>query len=492
MASEIQNKIKNLRDIQAKLNALRSPGFTDVPLGSGGIKGFIKRFARKNVMWLLAPYEAQMNARIDMERYLIDEIGNILTSLEKEQAACSEKVGEASLRLTRDEFDEQKYREAQDETMRETVREVMKQKWERIDEKIPAAESAEDVLTCKICGARHKRKDYRTMTAVCQFGGGILERYVCPDCGVVFGPSKFEVLSDEQKGADYALHYSGYDEGDSLEKETEAFFMLEPDKEKVYLDYGCGRWSGTVKTLREQGYNVYGYEPYASETGNPYIITGKDEISDMKFDGIFSNDLIEHLFDPVEDFKFMRTLLRDADSKMSHSTSCYAYKHETTRFHTHFFLGDSVNVLCKRSGFKLLDKRDELEERDFICCVFGIEGEFKKQYGSDGAELLSKLFFKGERLTGKSSCRLESGDVMYGPYITCSPMKYRLNIRAVTMESLGVKITSMKGAKLLWEGRIGYGDNIVEFICDEKEYDTEIIITNDSIKPAEITGILLF
>lgn len=491
MSKEIQDKIRNLRDIQSKLNALRTPGFTDVPLGAGGIKGLIKRVVRKNVLWMLAPYEEQLNARIGMERYLIDEIGNILTALEREQSACTAKLDETALKLVRDEFDEVKYREDESGVMRAAMRELMKQKWERIDEKRAESESADDVLTCRICGSQHKRSEYRTMTAECQFGGGELERYVCPDCGAVFGPSKFAALTDDEKGADYALHYRAYDEGDSQEKEVEAFYMLNPNKDGVYLDYGCGRWSGAVSLLREQGYNVYGYEPYASETGNPYIITDKQEVCRMKFDGIFSNDLAEHLFDPVEDFRFMRSLLRDENSKMSHSTSCYEYKHEDTRFHMNFFLGNSVSVLCEKSGFKLLERRDELEERDFICCVFGIDGDFKKQYGDEGLNLLPKLFYKDERLTGKQEQKLESGDVLYGPYITCAPMKYRLNIRAVTMETVGVKITSMKGAKTLAEARISYGDNIVEFSCSEVEYDTEIIITNDSLNKAEITGVFL-
>ncbi len=493
MSSEIKAKISNLRDIQGKLNELRTPGFTDVPLGAGGIKGFIKRFVRKNVMWLMAPYEQQMNSRISMERYLIDETANILTELERVLSDTQALAEDTALKQTHDRFDEKYYRKSADEALGATERELMKIKWQRLDKKAEDTESPDDMLTCMICGSSHRRGDYETMTSECRFNGGKLVRYVCPDCGVVFGPSKFSALTDEEKGEDYNLHYLGYDEGNGLEKELGAFFMLEPDKEKLYLDYGCGHWSGTIKTLREQGYKVYGYEPYAAEAGNPYILTSREDVSKMRFDGIFSNDLIEHLYDPVADFKFMRTLLRDADSKMSHSTSCYVYKYEITRFHMNFFLGRSIDVLCERSGFKVLEKCDELEEKDFICYTYGIADAdgFKKQYGDEGVEILDKLFFKGERLTGKKSCALEYSDVMFGPYMTCMPMKYRFSIRAVTMDGLNIKITSMKGAKTLYEGRLLYGENIIDMECSETEYETEIIIENDSDRPAEITSIML-
>ena len=49
----------------------------------------------------------------------------------------------------------------------------------------------------------------------------------------------------------------------------------------------------------------------------------------------------------------------------------------------------------------------------------------------------------------------------------------------------------MKGLHTLYEGRLKYGDNLVEFECDKTNHDVEFIITNDSDKPATITGIEL-
>ena len=67
------------------------------------------------------------------------------------------------------------------------------------------------------------------------FNGGKIIRYVCPDCGVIFGPTKF--VNQGQKGIDedYWVHYLGFNEGDSFYKEERAFYMLKPEKDKVYL-----------------------------------------------------------------------------------------------------------------------------------------------------------------------------------------------------------------------------------------------------------------
>nr|WP_293682859.1 hypothetical protein [uncultured Phenylobacterium sp.] len=55
--------------------------------------------------------------------------------------------------------------------------------------------------------------------------------------------------------------------------------------------------------LRERGYDVWGYEPHAAEA-RPHIVTRREEIG-AKFDGIFSNNVIEHLLDPAAAFTDM-------------------------------------------------------------------------------------------------------------------------------------------------------------------------------------------
>ena len=131
----------------------------------------------------------------------------------------------------------------------------------------------------------------------CIFNGGKLIRYKCPTCGVIFGPEKMFALTEEQFSEDYALHYSVYKEGDSTQQELELFYKLDPTKSGIYLNWGVGAWSTTIDTLRREGYQVYGYDPYAP-VDSEYVIKDKQVLQQMKFDGIFSHDLLEHLRDP--------------------------------------------------------------------------------------------------------------------------------------------------------------------------------------------------
>ncbi|MFI3237866.1 MAG: class I SAM-dependent methyltransferase [Lachnospiraceae bacterium] len=248
------------------------------------------------------------------------------------------------------------------------IKDLMNVKWETRDY-IRKNLDMKDTITCTLCGYENSSTDFEEKVTECIFGGGTLVRHVCPKCGVIFGDEKFTKMTQKEIDNDYRLHYQGFSEGDSTEKELKAFYALKPNKEKKYLNYGCGVWSNSIEILRKEGYDVYGYEPYAENTTNPFIISDVYG-QELKFDGIFSNDLLEHCIDPIKDLIQMKQLLKDEYSCMSHSTSCYAYKYEYTRFHTHFFVGDSVEVLAGKAGLKIKNFIDELEEKDFMCCVF--------------------------------------------------------------------------------------------------------------------------
>lgn len=251
------------------------------------------------------------------------------------------------------------------------ARESARTKW-RFTDYIEAQNTNWDneQITCRLCSYSAQRGTFERKITECIFGGGKLERYVCPKCGAIFGPTKFTDKSQEELDDDYTVNYAGYHEGNVTYKEIRAFEMLNPEKEKVYLNYGCGRWSDTILQLRDEGYLIYGYEPYAWDLNNPYIITNKEQLSHMRFDGIFSNDLLEHLEDPVEELKFMKILLRTPESKMSHCTGCYDYHFEFTRFHSFFFTGDSLQLICQKAGLKIIDFVNQFEEFEFICYVF--------------------------------------------------------------------------------------------------------------------------
>lgn len=242
-------------------------------------------------------------------------------------------------------------------------------RWQVVDALDPLLFPHKIVAKCPICGHSAAKGTYETKVSECIFGGGRLERYVCPECGAIFGPLKMMALSDTQLAEEYKQSYSVYSESDCTMLEKMAFEALHPEKGKKYLNYGAGAWNRTTKDLRAEGYDVYDFEPYAPAESNPWVIRSIDELRKQKFDGIFSNDLIEHLRNPVEDLKAMKKLLKPG-AGMVHCSGCYEYAFEYTRFHLFFLTGGSLERLCEETGLV-----GELSDRLFDysparICVF--------------------------------------------------------------------------------------------------------------------------
>ena len=222
-------------------------------------------------------------------------------------------------------------------------------------------------IKCIVCEYEGRRADFHTATDMCIFGGGKLERYVCPSCDCVFGPIKYLDLNDELVSTDYQLLYSRYSEADSTTNETRTFRSLGPNKDGIFLDWGCGgTWSKTVTTLRDQGFDVWGYEPSIEMTSG-HIVKDKAEISTL-FDGIFSNNVIEHFREPLSQFREFYGMLKPG-AKMAHSSPCYEYRYPFTRFHSLFLLGNSPHVLADRTGFRVTDVIKDSED-EYINYVF--------------------------------------------------------------------------------------------------------------------------
>ena len=230
----------------------------------------------------------------------------------------------------------------------ELIKKVIREKWKLVDE-YERKTYKNHKLICPICKDEFETDQVNRLVSECIFGGGRLIRYVCPKCGVTFGPEKMLNLSDESFSDDYRMHYTVYDEGDSTQREIRAFRQLDPNKDGVYLDWGAGAWSNVISSLREEGYQVYGYDPYAP-INSEYMISSEEKLRTMKFDGIFSHDLLEHLKDPVGTFKCFAEVLKP-EGKMIHATACYDYVYEYTRFHLFFYTGVSVEEICKQTGF---------------------------------------------------------------------------------------------------------------------------------------------
>jgi SAM-dependent methyltransferase len=209
---------------------------------------------------------------------------------------------------------------------------------------------------CLACDASGPDAMFPKRVDQCVFGGGRLERLECPSCGCVFGPMKYLETPGPVVDADYRLLYTTYTEGDSTEAELRAFHALQPRRDGLYLNWGSGAWSASVERLRAEGYDVWGYEPHA-QIDSPYVVKSRGEVS-ARFDGVFSNNVIEHLFDPAAQFRDFATILKPG-GRMAHASPCYAYEFAFTRFHVFFPLGDSPARLAERTGFRLVGAEDD-------------------------------------------------------------------------------------------------------------------------------------
>ena len=230
----------------------------------------------------------------------------------------------------------------------DAVKEALRTKWALVDRlfKEPAA------VACPVCGKTFDSANAEKCESDCIWGGGRLVRYVCPECGLTFGPMKMFELTEQEFSDDYKTHYSVYSEGDCTEQEKRVFRKLDPKPGAKYLNWGCGAWSRTIEELRAEGFDVYGYEPYA-KTDAQHVFTSLDAMKGMKFDGIFSHDLLEHVRDPLAFFRENAGLL-SPDGVMVHSTACFERVYEYTRFHLFFYTGGSLEEICRRTGLQVL------------------------------------------------------------------------------------------------------------------------------------------
>ena len=316
-----------------------------------------KRAIRKSTRFLLKPYAEKM--------YLFQR--NTMQILELQLKAIDFLYTKQALHLP-------KLKTIQD-VHNQHISELMKRRWEIYDS-LEAQRFGDTVFACHVCSFELNTTKNDVIESKCVFYGGKLTRYKCTNCGAIVGPLKMMALSQEEFALDYDELYTVYAEGDTTEAEKYVFYQFEPEKDKTYLNYGCGAWSRSIQELREEGYNVYGYEPYANvrECDAPYIFTSREELAKMRFDGIMTSNVIEHLREPVKELEFMKSLLKDPSSIMIHATACYEYLYEFSRFHVTFFIDDSIHFLAARSNLEVYDRVDTtILGGPYISCKFRIK-----------------------------------------------------------------------------------------------------------------------
>lgn len=231
--------------------------------------------------------------------------------------------------------------------------------WNLLDRVVAGAATVTDVA-CLACGRSAPVAEFKRREDDCVFGGGRLERLECPGCGCIFGPLKYLAMPEALVAADYRLLYTHYQEGDSTDAELRAFELLAPRRDGLYLNWGSGGWSRSVERLRALGYDVWGYEPNAA-AGSPFVVRTRGEIS-ARFDGIFSNNVIEHLLAPADQFRDFHRVLAPG-GRMVHASPCYRWSYAFTRFHVFFPTGQAPDALAARTGFRVTSRTEDGEFR---------------------------------------------------------------------------------------------------------------------------------
>ncbi|OLL31871.1 hypothetical protein BTH42_09555 [Burkholderia sp. SRS-W-2-2016] len=249
----------------------------------------------------------------------------------------------------------------------ELLRFQIANRWSVIDAMERARTGTPAYRTCQLCNFVGASAAFKCIESNCIFGGGVLFRHQCPSCDVIFGADKMFDLSAGELSQDYEWHYKVYEEGDSTEAELRAFHSLNPSRNGIYVNYGAGSWSRTVPILREQGWNVLAYEPHASAaSAADWLISNEQQMQGRNFDGIFSNNVLEHFRHPINELRKMKTWMKPG-ARMAHATPCFEYLYEYTRFHLFFFPGRSRKVLAERSELSI----SQFEvDGEFMNCVF--------------------------------------------------------------------------------------------------------------------------
>lgn len=257
-----------------------------------------------------------------------------------------------------------------DEVRKDLLRQQISTKWELFDCLERLISDEDNIETCPLCFHEGRREIFPVLETHCIFGGGRLKRFQCPECDVIFGAKKMFAMNAAELTQEYESHYRIFHEGDSTEQEIRAFYLLNPTKDGVYLNYGAGGWSKSVQILRGQGWNVYAFEPHNSAASNfDYLLRSKDNLLKIKFDGIFSNNVLEHFRYPLEELTFMGNILKP-NAQMSHATPCFEYLYEYTRFHLFFFLGRSKTLLAEKTGLVL---SDFVVDGEFMCVLYKVK-----------------------------------------------------------------------------------------------------------------------
>lgn len=98
------------------------------------------------------------------------------------------------------------------------------------------------------------------------------------------------------------------------------------------LDYGCGNGPVAASLLEQEGYEIALYDPF-------YV--PKKKVLEEKYDFIICNEVMEHFYKPLEEFKNLFKLLKPNGALICGTAIAY----QTIDFDTWFYKNDPTHVI---------------------------------------------------------------------------------------------------------------------------------------------------
>lgn len=149
--------------------------------------------------------------------------------------------------------------------------------------------------TCIICQAESK--------FLYQFKPHSPVYYRCDNCGCVFEDEHFFISAEEEKRR-YDTHNNDVEDVryqnfvSPIVNQVKKYY----DQQAIGLDFGAGSGPVITKMLNDVGYQLDCYDPYYFPD---------TEVKKNLYDYIVCCETMEHFYHPIDEFKWMKQLLKD-------------------------------------------------------------------------------------------------------------------------------------------------------------------------------------
>ncbi len=182
----------------------------------------------------------------------------------------------------------------------------------------------------------------------------------CKVCSIIFVPTEFHVSTKSEK-ARYEEHNN---DPDDIRYRQFLERIAVPIRERLDfgakgLDFGCGPTTLLADILKEDG--------FAMEVFDPFYETDSS-VLDNKYDFIVSTEVVEHLNDPLPEFKKLLAMLNKngilaiMTKPYENSIDFKTWNYKNDRTHIGFYSIDTFDWLAGELGIKY----DQFEKDIFV------------------------------------------------------------------------------------------------------------------------------